>query len=96
MSFAALEARTNAAVLRRLSNARGDFDGADFPVIFDRSYVELNGGIGATRPVASVATDLLADCVPQSTQINIDGTTYLVTDMQPDGTGMTLLILEAT
>lgn len=95
MSFATLEARANAAVLRRLSNARGTFGGADFPIIFDRAYVELADGIGATRPVASVASDLLAACVPHTTQITIGGKAYLVRDMQPDGTGMTLLILEA-
>ncbi|HEY8359339.1 MAG TPA: hypothetical protein VIL30_17960 [Ramlibacter sp.] len=97
MSFATLEQRTNAVVMRRLSNARARRvgDSADFPVIFERAHAEL-AGVSTTVPTATAADSDLAGFVAQTTQVEIVGAlTYTVIDMRPDGTGLTLLVLEA-
>lgn len=96
MSFAILEARTNDAVMRRLANARGSLDGgADFPVIFDRGHVELAGGeISGNRPLATVLSTDVAACTPNTSTFSIGSANYTVRDAQPDGAGMTVLVLE--
>lgn len=97
MSFADLEQRVNAAAMRRLSNARAQRvgDSEDFPVIFDRAFVEVALGAGAYRPTASAQDSDIAGFASDETQLVINGSTYVVRDLQPDGTGWTLMILEA-
>jgi hypothetical protein len=97
VSFADLETRTNAAVMRRLSNARALRVGAseDFPVIFDRATLESPMGVTATAPVATALDTDLTGFASNSTQVVIGSTTFTVRDIQPDGTGMSLLVLEA-
>lgn len=98
MSFAALEQRANAAVMRRLSNARakpvGEF--TDFPVIFDIASLQTPAGVSAAQPLATALDSDVA-----SFRINADGAqleikevTYTVQDLQPDGTGFTVIVLE--
>lgn len=97
MSFADLEQRTNAAVMRRLSNARALKVGAteDFPVIFSHGTVETSVGATAVAPMADALDSDITGVIAQSTQVTIDGTTtYLVIDLQPDGSGMTRLLLQ--
>jgi hypothetical protein len=97
MGFADLEQRTNAAVMRRLSNARGQQVGgaSDFPVIFDRAHVETAAGVSATAPIATVLDADIVGFVAHTTQMTIGDGTYTVLDIQPDGTGMSQLVLEA-
>lgn len=97
MSFASLEDRANAAVIKRLSNARALKVGAaqDFPIIFDRAFVDTGAGVGGTMPMFDALSTDLAGVVPHATQVVIDGgTTYKVLDLQPDGTGFTKVLLE--
>jgi hypothetical protein len=70
-------------------------------VIFDRAQIQaLNGEITATGPVALAVSADVADWVPHETQLTIAATAgtpeadYILRDTQPDGTGLTLLILE--
>lgn len=72
--------------------------GVSVSVIFDRAHVEAMGGFGggidATQPTALLKTsDVTAQSIARNTAIVIDGTTYYVQSLQPDGTGMTLLVL---
>jgi hypothetical protein len=96
VSFASLEERTNAAVMRRLSNARASIVGGsgDFPVIFERASVDTQTGASANLPLADALDIDVAGFVPHQTQLVIRGATYTVLDLQPDGTGMTKLVLE--
>jgi hypothetical protein len=96
MSFAALETRANAAVMRRLANARARRvgDATDFAVIFDRRFVEVAGDVGATYPVATAQDSDLTGFASNETQVEIGAVTYTVRDIQPDGTGMSVLVLE--
>ena len=65
-----------------------------FPVIFDNGYQAiLNGAFESTAPTAMVASANIPSVV-QGTSITVDSTSYVVTGVQPDGTGMTTLILE--
>jgi hypothetical protein len=67
-------------------------DGQPLRVIFDREYVEVNGmgssGPAATAPSASVGA------ATTSSMLVVAGNTYRVRSVQPDGTGVSLLLLE--
>lgn len=64
------------------------------PVIFDNAYASvLDGLVESTGPACTGPTSALASAV-QGTAITIDSTAYLVTHNQPDGTGITTLLLE--
>lgn len=63
-------------------------------VIFDNGYqTGLAGTIETTGPTAVGATADLAASV-EGTSLVINSVTYKVADNQPDGTGMTTLVLE--
>lgn len=99
MSFATLEQRTNAAVMRRLANARGYVQGAQggdgIPLIFDQATLAAMGGeITAAAPRATAWSADCADFQSDRTRLTINGASYILRDLQPDGTGFTLLILE--
>ena len=96
MSFAALEARVNAAVMGRLWNARALPVGGeqDFPVVFDADQAVSSIGITAQGPVASCADDDAQSIVSNETLLEIRGVQYLVRDVKPDGAGLTTLVLE--
>jgi hypothetical protein len=61
-------------------------------VIFDAAYIGVSGLVESTGPQCTGKTSDLAAAV-QGTSIAIDGTTYVVTGNQPDGTGLTTLQL---
>jgi hypothetical protein len=69
--------------------------GAAVTVIFDRAHIQAMGGeISGTGPIALAVSADVAAFVPHTTTLSIAGNTYTLRDMQPDGTGMTLLVLE--
>lgn len=61
-------------------------------VIFDAQYVDVLGTESAS-PAATCASKDVAD-VQHDDQIEINGVTYRVTGIQPDGTGVTVLRLQ--
>lgn len=64
-----------------------------FPVIFDNGYAAQLGGLAdATGPSALASSADVADLV-QGSHVDIGAETWAVADMQPDGTGMTTLLL---
>lgn len=70
--------------------------GADVTVIFDRAHIEaLGGGISGTQPVALAVSADVSSWSSNGTKLTIAGTAYTLRDIQPDGTGLSLLILEA-
>lgn len=71
------------------------YNGASIPVIFDDSYKLLNaltGGIESSGPQATCKDTDMAG-VQHGDQIVIRDTTYYVTGIEPDGTGITVLTL---
>jgi len=68
----------------------------EIAVIYDREYalVEIADGVEVEnyRPVMWVQTSQIPEVV-KNMQVKIDTTTYKIRDIQPDGKGVTLLIL---
>lgn len=96
-NFAALEARTTAAAMRHLANATATFTGDEpAPCIFDASYDPAGvGGVGmaSAQPMLTIASaSVPAD--PVGTGVTVRGVAYVVTAAEPDGTGITRLMLE--
>jgi len=65
---------------------------ATVPVIFDATYTSAGGMVESTGPQCTGKTSDLAAAV-QGTAITVNGTAYVVTGNQPDGTGITVLQL---
>jgi hypothetical protein len=97
--FAAIEQRVNDATMRRLSNAQATAtmkfgEVLTLPVIFDNGYEPALGGFAeSSGPTALVQSALVQDLVHGS-QIEISARTWAIVEIQPDGTGMTRLVLE--
>jgi hypothetical protein len=68
-------------------------DGRPVRVIFDSPYREGFDGMATAQPTAQLASADTA-ALTQASLLVIDGTTYRVTSVQPDGTGWTTLMLE--
>lgn len=69
-------------------------DGVEVAVIFDRAYHDgLGGQIESSSPVCLVPTAAVPS-VAQGSALELDGVTYQVTRVEPDGTGVTTLALE--
>lgn len=93
--FERLEQRLNSAVITRLSNAVGTLNGVAVVGMFDDAYREADVGMGMashqpvfTVPTAEVPTDVVG------ATLTVRGTTYLVAEHKPDGTGLSRLFLE--
>jgi hypothetical protein len=98
VSFTDQEARLNSSAMQRLSNARGSWDGGvtDFPIIFDRAQVNVMGGeISGNVPVATVLDTDCAGRAANAAVITIRSVNYNLRGLEPDSTGMTVLVLEA-
>lgn len=102
-NFAALEERAAQAVYRHLFNATASgVDGSggalSFDVLFDDAYAEV-AGMEASAPQA-LALGANALVVPHQTELLITrkgaaaGESFVVLNKEPDGTGLTRLILE--
>lgn len=107
MSFAAAETRANASVIGRLANATAQVvGGGTLAIIFDSAYTAgLAGQIGGTLPqmLASDA-DVAANDVAADVQLTVRKTDaagkilseidYVVREVQPDGTGLSVITME--
>ena len=68
--------------------------GSSFPVIFDKAYASALGNmVESTGPVCQAKTADVSTVV-QGTSITIASVAYKVREVQPDGTGVTILFLE--
>ena len=97
MNFARLEAVVNAAVLNNLANVQVQIGGVTVPGIFrtPSSTDRLGAGAANITPTVEVASSaVMAEPVGQ--RIEIAGVPYMITETQPDGTGMTALLVECT
>ena len=89
--------RANSAVFRRLSNANATLAGAAVRSIFENGYALGQVGIGmaSTQPTFTLATaGIVGEPVGQS--LVIGSTTYYIAAHEPDGTGVSRLVLEKT
>lgn len=94
--FAAMEARANAAVMRRLANADATVGGHAVQGVFDNAHTLGAAGpfgVATTQPRLTCATaQVPADPVGQA--VVVAGGSYVVAEHQPDGTGISVLLLE--
>ena len=95
-NFAALESRLNTAVFAHLSNTTAIVSGVEVAAIFDNdSTLGAVGpyGMASTQPVLTLATaSVPVNPVGQAAVVN--GASYLVASHEPDGTGISRLLLE--
>ena len=96
--FAALEARATNAVMSRLANVAAVVNGSTVPAIFDNGY-SLGSvgpiGMASAQPMLTLATAQVP-VNPVGTPVVVGSTNYTVGAHEPDGTGMSRLMLEAT
>lgn len=93
-AFAALESRANQTVIDRLSNAVATIGGEQVPVIFDTPYMDaFDDQVDAAEPECVGASEALASVV-RGDKIAINGLAYRVHRLEPDGTGLTRLLLQ--
>lgn len=95
--FAAMKDRANSAVFKCLSNANASLAGAAVRGIFDAGHALGQVGIGmaGTQSMFTLATaSIVGEAVGQS--LVIGSTTYTVAAHEPDGTGVSVLLLEKT
>lgn len=91
--FAAIEARISRAVQAHLANATAVLAGQSFAVVFDAAYADPLGIAGTAPRAQCVSADV--STATFGTPITVNGAAYTVREKQPDGTGMTVLLLEA-
>ena len=76
----------------------GTPDGRPVRLIFDRPYARAPGFEGALESVApqAVLTDAAAAGIAQNDRLTIAGADYYVLTREPDGAGLTVLILSTS
>ena len=101
--FAALEARVNSAVFKRLANADAYLDWEPVSGIFDNASALGSVGPYGMASFAPIFTLASASVPPNAIGLKLvigedtettDAVTYTIVGTEPDGTGITRLILE--
>lgn len=95
--FAALEDRVNNAVLSRLSNMVATVNGTSLDVIFDNGFALGSVGpfgMASTTPQITLQTNVVPPAVV-GMPVVVNGVNYTVAAHEPDGTGISRLLLEA-
>ena len=95
-NFAALEARLNRAVLSHLSNVVATVNALPVTAIFDSSSAIGSVGpygMATTAPQLTIATASVP-ASPVGLPVVANGVNYLIAEHMPDGTGISVLVLE--
>lgn len=76
----------------------GDF--AELEGIFEKAREVVlpgeGGGVSALLPVLMVAESSVPETASQGDDLEIKGRNYRVADIQPDGSGLSIIVLERT
>jgi hypothetical protein len=96
MSFSTLEKRVNASVMKIMANALATIDGTSGVAgIFKIECVESAGGNGMSGLLPTFKTlSTNVPATPVGKSLVNAGLNYVIAEPKPDGTGLTLLILE--
>ena len=96
-TFAARESRLNRAVFAHLSNTDAVVDSIAVAAIFDNGFALGNVGpygMATSQPSLTLSTaDVPA--TPVGVSVVVGGASYLVAAHEPDGTGVSRLLLES-
>ncbi len=94
MSFAAAIERLNGAVIRHLSTHQAVLDNVEVSGIFDNGYREALDAIGVQGPSFALPSACCIRTRAEVSQIRvIDEGSFIVSAIEPDGTGVTVLRL---
>lgn len=69
--------------------------GHNFTAILDAPYAEALGMSNSTPVLHARTTDVNTAALTYNSAVTVGGTAYTVREIQPDGTGMTAIALEA-
>lgn len=92
--FATAQTRVNAAAMAQLSDSIATIGAASFPVIFSNGYAESLNFIGGSSPQIKCAASDVSSVV-EGTAVTVNAINYTVAEIHPDGSGITVLKLEA-
>jgi hypothetical protein len=94
-SFAAAITRLNASVLKCLPNAQAVIGGVSYDVLLSDPYVSASVGLGmaTSQPTIALATANVPTA-PEGQAITVNNVPYIIGPHQPDGHGMSVLLLE--
>lgn len=91
--FAAIETATAANAVAALANVTATVDSVTVNGIFDNDYLTAMGVTAGTGPVLfCAAADVTS--AGQGDAVTVNATSYTITGIEPDGTGMVLLRLQ--
>lgn len=62
--------------------------------IFDSAYVDVFETTGTRPALLCRSSDVTLYSIARGTSVVINGSTYIVRNLEPDGTGLTRLVLE--
>ena len=96
--FAAAQNRLNQAVVAHMANVEAVVGGNALDVIFDNGYALGNVGLlgmATSQPSITLKTSNVP-ATPVGATVVIGAATYLVAAHEPDGTGVSRLLLEAS
>lgn len=91
MSFSAIETSINSACMGLISNASMIWGASTIPVVFDAAYADPLQMAG-NRPQA-VCLSSLVSALTVGASVAINAVSYTVQAIEPDGTGISTLIL---
>ena len=98
--FAKLIDSTNSAVIEALANATVIINGAESPCVFDDAFSRGSlgdmgmGGMANTQPAITILSALVPEDYDRA-EVLIDGQFYAIADVQPDGVGLSRVLLQA-
>lgn len=92
MTFAALEQRINSACTKKLSNCAATVAGTPVTGIFDHEYIDPLGIDSASAALTIASADVPA--VKRNDAVVVNSVNYTVATVKPDGTGLTVLLLQ--
>lgn len=92
MSYSAFDTAINTAIIGALGKVRALIGGRSVAGVFDNEYRNALG-VADTLPMFSCLTSAVPN-VARGSGVLINGTAWTVAEVQPDGTGMTRLMLK--
>lgn len=92
MSFATLQSRVNTAVMAKLLTDAATLDGVAVTGKFDNAYTDPFGFAGSSPALTCLSADV--STAAQGTAVVVNSVSYTVAAIKPDGTGMTVLVLQ--
>jgi hypothetical protein len=92
MTFATLKSRVNDAMVAKLLTDAATLNGAAITGKFDNAYTDPLGFSGSSPALTCASADVSA--AAQGMAVVVDAVNYTIAAIKPDGTGMTVLVLQ--